>query len=93
MRKIHAEDQVINIEEIIPGKTFVCWHNEEVDGKVTIKSEPYENEDGWLIADCEGVMLGREREHIYLSGLGIVANRNGLWNRWNWLQRPSENEE
>ncbi len=85
-----------NVEELQPGKTVVfrgVYYGEKqptpYSNEITVVELPYQNEkDQWLVS-----MQYTANKHpftSYLSDLGVVPNRNGLWAPDNWLEDPSK---
>jgi hypothetical protein len=86
-QKVHSEDQILTVEEIKPGMTVFLRQNDEVVGEITIISEPHRDDGEWKV-DYEEIGRDEERQYLYLCDNGVAQYQNGLWNAWNWLQKP-----
>lgn len=88
-QKIHSEEQVLTAEELKLGMTLFLRQNDEVVGEIIVTKEPYKDESGWKV-DYKEIGSSKDAQHMYLSDKGVTQYQNGLWNAWNWLEKPEK---
>lgn len=91
-QKVHTPEQILDPNDITPGIVLFALHLGDVVGAVEVESLPYEDENGHLIIDCDGMFDTGRRERLSLESLGVIADHRGYWNTWNWLEPLPDDE-